>query len=147
MRVLRNYGSRIKYVNEVTGYNSRLDPLQAAVLRVKLTVLDEWNERRRVIAGRYLAGLGVDRISGADRASGVSGNSGDRDEAGPSATSPAGKGAEDRLVLPQVLAGADPVWHLFVIRHPRRDELQQSLTQAGIPRRQDRSRLPSGGFV
>lgn len=53
IRVLRNYGSREKYVNEVQGVNSRLDPLQAAVLRVKLGVLDEWNERRRRIADFY----------------------------------------------------------------------------------------------
>ncbi len=57
IRVLRNYGSRVKYVNEVQGYNSRLDPLQAAVLRVKLGHLDEWNARRRAIAERYLQGL------------------------------------------------------------------------------------------
>jgi dTDP-4-amino-4,6-dideoxygalactose transaminase len=43
IRVLRNYGSRVKYVNDVQGYNSRLDPLQAAILRVKLAHLDEWN--------------------------------------------------------------------------------------------------------
>jgi dTDP-4-amino-4,6-dideoxygalactose transaminase len=53
IRVLRNYGSRVKYVNEVQGYNSRLDPLQAAILRVKLGKLDEWNTRRSVIAARY----------------------------------------------------------------------------------------------
>jgi len=57
IRVLRNYGSRVKYVNEVKGFNSRLDPIQAAVLRVKLRVLDEWNARRRGIAQQYLEGL------------------------------------------------------------------------------------------
>ena len=57
LRVLRNYGSRVKYVNEVQGYNSRLDPLQAAILRVKLAKLDEWNARRSAIAQRYLQGL------------------------------------------------------------------------------------------
>lgn len=57
IRVLRNYGSRVKYVNEVQGYNSRLDPLQAAILRVKLAHLDEWNTRRRSIAARYQQGL------------------------------------------------------------------------------------------
>ncbi len=55
--VLRNYGSRLKYVNEVKGYNSRLDPLQAAILRVKLAHLDEWNSRRCAIAARYQLGL------------------------------------------------------------------------------------------
>jgi dTDP-4-amino-4,6-dideoxygalactose transaminase len=57
LRVLRNYGSRVKYVNEVQGYNSRLDPLQAAILRVKLAHLDEWNARRTGIAKRYQQGL------------------------------------------------------------------------------------------
>lgn len=63
IRVLRNYGSRRKYVNELAGTNSRLDELQAAILRVKLRVLDEWNDRRRTAAGRYLqalAGLPLD---------------------------------------------------------------------------------------
>lgn len=55
--LLRNYGSRVKYVNEIQGFNSRLDPIQAAVLRVKLQRLDEWNERRREIAEQYLKGL------------------------------------------------------------------------------------------
>jgi dTDP-4-amino-4,6-dideoxygalactose transaminase len=57
IRVLRNYGSRVKYVNEVQGYNSRLDPLQAAILRVKLAHLDDWNARRSAIALRYQEGL------------------------------------------------------------------------------------------
>ena len=57
IRVLRNYGSRVKYVNEVKGYNSRLDPLQAAILRVKLAHLDEWNARRSAIAAHYQEGL------------------------------------------------------------------------------------------
>lgn len=55
--MLRNYGSKVKYVNELAGYNSRLDPIQAAVLRVKLAYLDEWNERRRLVAGLYLKQL------------------------------------------------------------------------------------------
>lgn len=57
IRVLRNYGSRIKYHNEVIGYNSRLDELQAALLRVKLPKLDADNAHRAAIARRYLAGL------------------------------------------------------------------------------------------
>lgn len=57
LRVLRNYGSRVKYVNEVQGYNSRLDPLQAAILSVKLPYLDEWNQRRAVVAARYSEAL------------------------------------------------------------------------------------------
>jgi dTDP-4-amino-4,6-dideoxygalactose transaminase len=57
IRVLRSYGSRIKYINDMRGFNSRLDSLQAAILRVKLRHLDRWNEIRRKIAGQYLAGL------------------------------------------------------------------------------------------
>jgi len=55
--LLRNYGSRQKYVNEEAGVNSRLDPIQAAVLRVKLEVLDEWTERRRAVATAYTVGM------------------------------------------------------------------------------------------
>jgi dTDP-4-amino-4,6-dideoxygalactose transaminase len=57
VRVLRNYGSRMKYQNEVKGFNSRLDPLQAAFLRVKLKKLDEWNARRRTVADEYWKSL------------------------------------------------------------------------------------------
>lgn len=62
LRVLRNYGSRVKYVNEVQGFNSRLDPVQAAILRVKLAHLDDWNARRAGLAAQYqrrLAGSGL----------------------------------------------------------------------------------------
>lgn len=57
IRLLRNYGSRVKYHHQVKGYNSRLDPLQAAFLRVKLKYLDEWNLRRTQIAKLYLERL------------------------------------------------------------------------------------------
>ena len=53
VRVLRNYGSREKYVHEVKGFNSRLDPLQAAFLRVKLKHLDVWNAGRSAVAAAY----------------------------------------------------------------------------------------------
>ena len=98
IRLLRNYGSRVKYVNEVKGVNSRLDPLQAAVLRVKLRHLDAWNARRQALAAAYLSGLAH----------------------------------HTTLTLPQVPDWADPVWHLFVIRHPQRDALAQRLAEAGI---------------
>ncbi|MCD6048107.1 MAG: Glutamine--scyllo-inositol transaminase [Gammaproteobacteria bacterium] len=51
---LRNYGSQKKYYNEELGVNSRLDEIQAAVLRVKLKYLDEWNQRRQAQAKQYL---------------------------------------------------------------------------------------------
>jgi dTDP-4-amino-4,6-dideoxygalactose transaminase len=97
LRMLRSYGAVEKYRHELSGVNSRLDELQAAVLRVKLEHLDAWNERRRSVAARYLDGL-------------------------------AGSG----LVLPAVPADAEHVWHLFVVRTPRRDELRAALADAGI---------------
>jgi dTDP-4-amino-4,6-dideoxygalactose transaminase len=96
--LLRNYGSRTKYQHESKGFNSRLDELQAAFLRVKLTKLEEWNQRRKKVAQQYLHEL-------AD----VSG-----------------------LILPAVPQNTNPAWHLFVIRHPFRDDLQRHLAEAGI---------------
>jgi len=57
IRVLRNYGSKVKYFNEIKGYNSRLDPLQAAFLRVKLKYLNDWNSRRKHVASQYITSL------------------------------------------------------------------------------------------
>ena len=57
VRVLCNYGSRVKYHNEVKGYNTRLDELQAALLRVKLRRLEAWNARRKTVARTYLGAL------------------------------------------------------------------------------------------
>lgn len=95
---LRNYGSSQKYKHDVIGYNSRLDELQAAFLRVKLARLDADNERRRAIAARYRQLL-------ADC---------------------------HGLRLPEVPAWASPVWHLFVVRHAQRFQLQAHLAAAGI---------------
>ncbi|MEO7013308.1 MAG: DegT/DnrJ/EryC1/StrS family aminotransferase [Dokdonella sp.] len=53
VRMLGNYGSAVKYEHRYAGFNSRLDEMQAAFLRVKLRVLDVWNERRRRVAVRY----------------------------------------------------------------------------------------------
>ena len=98
VRMLRNYGSTLKYHHDLPGLNSRLDSLQAAALRIKLRRLDEWNERRRAVAVRYL-----ERLAGVER-----------------------------LVPPGTPAWAQPVWHLFVVRHPRRDVLQRRLSEAGV---------------
>jgi dTDP-4-amino-4,6-dideoxygalactose transaminase len=57
IRLLRNYGSRVKYENEIKGFNSRMEELHAAILRVKLKVLDDWNSRRKLLASMYLSGL------------------------------------------------------------------------------------------
>lgn len=97
VRMLGNYGSRVKYRNEVKGFNSRLDELQAAVLAVKLQELPKATAQRRAIAGRYLQGL---------------------------------QGLP--LTLPTVPDFADPAWHLFVVRHACRDELQRRLARAGV---------------
>jgi len=61
VKILRNYGSKKRYYNDTIGYNSRLDELQAAFLRVKLRHLDEWNERRAKIADQYLFQLSTFR--------------------------------------------------------------------------------------
>lgn len=61
VKALRNYGSKVKYVNEIQGVNSRLDELQAAFLLVKLKYLDDWNECRRMIARKYLDSIQTDR--------------------------------------------------------------------------------------
>jgi dTDP-4-amino-4,6-dideoxygalactose transaminase len=97
IRVLRNYGSRVKYVNDERGFNSRLDPLQAAALRVKLKVLDEWNARRAEIASYYQTQL-----------------------------------KNGLLKLPFVPEWAEPVWHLYVVQHAKRDVLQKQLNEAEI---------------
>lgn len=98
VRVLRNYGAVEKYRNDVIGYNSRLDELQAAVLRVKLRHLPAWTAQRQQVAGWYGQHL-----------AGIAG-----------------------LQVPVVAPGATHVYHLYVVRHPRRDALQQHLTARGI---------------
>ncbi|HUP59849.1 MAG TPA: DegT/DnrJ/EryC1/StrS family aminotransferase [Thermoanaerobaculia bacterium] len=96
VRMLSNYGSRIKYEHQLRGFNARMDEIQAAVLRVKLQKLDEWNARRAAVAARYT------------------------NELAPAVATPA------------VPSWAEPVWHLYVVRTARRDELQNQLTGAGI---------------
>lgn len=135
IRVLRNYGSRVKYENEVQGYNSRLDPIQAAVLRVKLGVLDEWNNRRRDVAQRYMERLKViaqpesqHQPAIASKSFGAEGSLVRHyNEVLDQSENP-----ESKLTLPFIPEWADPVWHLFVVRHPLRDQLQRRLIQAGI---------------
>ncbi len=127
LRRLRNYGSEVKYVHEVPGYNSRLDPLQAAFLGVKLRHLDAWNDCRRALAAAYLYGL-ADAGLGDTRPVDAGPNDPTRIDADPTDTSPSATG----LTQPAVPPWAEPVWHLFVIRHPQRDALQRHLTAAGI---------------
>ena len=99
IRMLRNYGSTVKYQHDVVGLNSRLDELQAAFLRSKLRHLEEWNGRRKAFASFYLERL---------------------------------QHFAPDIELPTVPEWADPVWHLFVVRHPRRDDLQRFLAERGV---------------
>lgn len=62
LRMLRNYGTREKYISEIIGYNSRLDEVQAAFLRFKLKALNQWNAKRRSIAKKYLNELDVETL-------------------------------------------------------------------------------------
>ena len=97
IKMLRNYGSQQKYVHELKGFNSRMDEIQAAVLRLKLKHLDAWNEERRNIAEQYTRML-IDLDT----------------------------------IIPVVSDDMLPVWHLYVIRHPKRDALQQYLRTKGV---------------
>jgi dTDP-4-amino-4,6-dideoxygalactose transaminase len=97
LRCLRNGGQVSRYVHEEVGMNSRLDEIQAAVLRAKLRRLPEWNRRRRALAELYRQNL---------------------------------EGTPVKMI--QVLEGAEPVYHLFVVRAPDREALQESLIAEGI---------------
>lgn len=97
VRALRNYGSEEKYVNIYKGVNSRLDELQAAILREKLKSLDADNARRRQIAQYYWMSI-----------------------------------QNDQIVLPEVNATENHVFHLFVIRTHQRDRFQKYLSERGV---------------
>lgn len=97
IKALGNYGSHKKYENLYKGVNSRLDEMQAAMLRVKLKYLDEESNKRREIANYYLQNI-----------------------------------KNDNIILPTVRNQDSHVWHLFVIRTLKRDELQKYLSDNGI---------------
>ncbi len=97
VRRLRNYGSSVKYQHELAGYNSRLDELQAAFLRTKLKVLDDWNAKRNSIAQIYTSELSNKLFS-----------------------------------TPEVPDWATPVWHLYVIKTPHRNEFKRYLEGKGV---------------
>jgi len=97
IKVLGNYGSPEKYKNTYKGINSRLDEMQAAILRVKLKYLDNEIKIRRKIANYYLKNINNDIIT-----------------------------------LPHVRANNNHVWHLFVIRTKKRNELQAYLSKNGV---------------
>lgn len=91
-KVYRNYGSEKRYYNKVIGYNSRLDEIQAGLLRIRLKYIDEINAEHRKIAERYKSEI-----------------------------------SNNRLVLPSVREKATSVWHQFVIRTEKRNELIEHL--------------------
>ncbi|MCS6955477.1 MAG: DegT/DnrJ/EryC1/StrS family aminotransferase [Candidatus Calescibacterium sp.] len=96
LRALRNYGSHIKYKNDYIGYNSRLDEIQAAFLRVKLRYLDNIISHKRKLAKIYLEYL------------------------------------SDEVIKPVVEEDFFDVYHIFNIRHERRDQLREYLAKNGI---------------
>lgn len=103
VRTIANYGSRVKYQNDYQGLNSRLDEIQAAILRVKLARLDKDNQRRREIAQYY-----INNIINHEIVLPLTGNSKD------------------------AISYSEHVWHVFVIRNRSRDQLQKYLSGNGI---------------
>ena len=97
IKALGNYGSHKKYENLYKGVNSRLDEIQAAMLRVKLRYLDNEVEKRRAIASYYIENI-----------------------------------KNENIILPTVKVENNHVWHLFVIRTKRREELQNYLLKNAI---------------
>jgi UDP-N-acetyl-3-dehydro-alpha-D-glucosamine 3-aminotranferase len=99
-RALRFHGSRDKETFDYVGYNSRLDEIQAAILRILLPELDGWADGRRAAANAYLE-------------AGIAGHA--------------------SVAVPP--RGAEPAWHLYVVTHPRADEVLGALNAAGIQAR------------
>jgi dTDP-4-amino-4,6-dideoxygalactose transaminase len=108
LRVLRNQGCRTRYHHENLGWNSRLDGIQAAILRVKMRHIDGWNRQRRAHAAEY------DRLF---RAAGLAG-----DRLTPSTP----------IVLPAAAPEASHIYHQYVIRADRREELRAFCAARGI---------------
>jgi dTDP-4-amino-4,6-dideoxygalactose transaminase len=105
-RVLRAHGMRRRYYHDEIGWNSRLDSLQAAILEVKLRYLPQWNQQRRDRATRY-------------------------DQLFRNANLTAST-TKEGIVLPFTDPRATHIFHQYVIRAPRRDELRQYLTDRQI---------------
>ncbi|MDP1725488.1 MAG: DegT/DnrJ/EryC1/StrS family aminotransferase [Bacteroidota bacterium] len=96
LKALRNYGSKVRYVNEYVGYNSRLDEMQAGFLSIKLASLNAINEHKRKLAKLYLDNLNVE------------------------------------FIKPVVDKDYYDVYHIFNIRHAKRDQLKEYLLLHGI---------------
>lgn len=104
IRRLRVHGAGTTYFHDEVGINSRLDALQAAILRVRLRHLEGWNEERRIVAGRYMMLFGE-------------------------------KGLLDFITPPAELPGGRHVYHQYVVRAKRRDELMKYLAERRITTR------------
>jgi dTDP-4-amino-4,6-dideoxygalactose transaminase len=107
-RMLRQHGMRRRYYHDEVGWNARMDGFQGAILRVKLNYIAGWNNARRAAAARYETLF---------RAAGLA-------ESGPY--------PQNGIALPREMPGAHHVWHQYVIRTPRRNELREFLTSRGI---------------
>ena len=107
-RMLRQHGMRRRYYHDEIGWNTRLDGFQGAVLSVKLKYIDGWNQARRTVAARYNALF---------HAAGLA-------EVGPYPT--------HGIVLPHEVPGTRHVWHQYVIRTARRDDLRAFLAERKI---------------
>jgi dTDP-4-amino-4,6-dideoxygalactose transaminase len=105
MRRLRNHGSSRRYLHEEVGWNCRMGAIQAAVLRVKLKYIETWNEQRRARAAIYRQLFAETGLSGAGDAP---------------------------ITLPRTSKDAHHVFHQYVIRAQRRDDLRIFLAQRGI---------------
>lgn len=97
VKIFRNYGSEKRYYNKVVGMNSRLDELQAGLLNVRLSHMEEITRERQELAGRYREKL-----------------------------------KNDQITLPTPREGTETVWHQYVIRYDRRQELIDYLSQKEI---------------
>ena len=111
VRRLRNHGSQRRYYHDDIGWNSRLDALQAAVLRVKLKHIDTWNQQRRILACRYHGLFGSAGLIG-DSATSVT--------------------KQRPIALLKSLPAAHHIYHQFVVRALRRDELRAFLADRQI---------------
>ena len=98
IKMLRNYGSKERYFNEVIGYNNRIDEFEAAYLSIALKHIDDWSKERRRIASWYSEALS----------------------------------SIDEITLMKQAEGTESVYHLYVIKTERRDELRTFLAENGI---------------
>jgi len=115
VRCLSNYGSKIKYYNEYQGYNCRLDEIQAAILRVKLSYLDEWNRKRHLVAKEYYK-IDNPKIN-------LPYQELQRENL-----------REDKICFVQPYSGIKsiPCWHQYVVMREKRNDLQKYLNSSGI---------------